>query len=182
MEFPCRCLIRQTKAKLVLGFALVLSGGLFGCSTAHNQLSDSPIRYHNGEYKLVFYLPQTWKGYSVLMSRWDGEKYLPEKDRVVVLARGPIITLRNPQWKTSEPCQDMPIYVFTRGQWDDLHVGKFDAAGAGGVLFELWHNDKYVFGIHSRYNANDSLDGWKDVQDILNKNCAAHSEPHLNDV
>lgn len=165
--------------KFLLCLALVLSGGLFGCSTPHNQLSGLPIRYHKAEYNLAFYLPATWKGYSVLMGRWVGETYQPEKDQVTQVAYGPILTLRNPHWKTNHVHQDIPIYVFTRRQWNDIHLGNYDAVGAGGVIFELWHNDKYVFGIHSRYNANDSVDGWKDAQDILNKNCAAHSEPHL---
>jgi hypothetical protein len=99
-----------------------------------------------------------------------------------VLARGPIIVLRSPQWGTNNLCQDIPVYIFTRQQWDDIHHGKYGAAGAGGVIYELWHNDKYVFGIHSRYNADDSVNGWKEAQDIVNQNCTAHPEPHLHDI
>jgi hypothetical protein len=167
-------------SKLILCLTFVLSGELFGCSTADKQLSSLSVHYHSAEYNLMFYLPATWKGYSVLLGQWDGETYLPEKDKVAEVARGPITTLRDPNWETNHVCQDIPIYVFTRGQWDDIHRGKYDAVGAGGVIFELWHNDKYVFGIHSRYNENDSLEGWKDAQQILNKNCDAHSEPHLD--
>jgi len=171
--------ISQTamKPKLIHGLALVLSGVWFGCSTAA-----LPIRYHNAQYDLAFYLPTDWKNYSVLTQQWNGEKYAPDKDAVVTMAHGPIIVLRNPQWKTNNLYQDIPIYIFTRQQWDDINLGKYYAQGAGGVIYELWHNDKYVFCIHSRYNANDSLNGWKEVQDIVNQNCAAHPEPHLHDI
>jgi hypothetical protein len=165
--------------KFLLCLALVLGGGLFGCSTAYNQLSGLPIRYHNSQYDLTLYLPTDWKGYSVLTDEWEGETYLPEKDKDVVLARGPIIELRNPQWKTNDLYQDIPIFIFTRQQWDDIHLGKYDAVGAGGIIYELWHNGKYVFGIHSRYNSDDSVKGWKEAQDIVNQNCAAHPEPTL---
>ena len=168
--------------KLLLCLALALSGGLIGCSTAHNDLSGLPIRYHNAQYDFTFNLPATWKGSSVLTQHWEGETYLREKDKDVVLARGPMIVLRNPQWKTNNLYQDIPVYIFTRRQWDDIYLGKYDAAGASGVIYELWHDDKYVFGIHSRYNADDSLNGWKEAQDIVNQNCAAHPEPHLHDI
>ena len=168
--------------KLVLCLVLVLSGGLFGCSTNRNQLSDLPIRYHNAQDDFTFYLPASWKGYSVAAKQWEGETYLPKKNKDVVLAHGPIIVLRNPQWKTNNLYQDIPVYIFTRPQWDDIHLGKYDAAGAGGVIYELWHNDKYVFGIHSRYNADDSVNGWKETQVIVNQNCATHPEPHLHDT
>jgi hypothetical protein len=172
---------RRTKIvnpKLILCLALVLSGGLFGCTTDH-QLTGLPIRYYNAQCNFTFYLPTNWQGYSVLMEEWEGKTYLPEKDKDVVLSRGPIIVLRNPQWKTNILYQDIPIYIFTRQQWDDIHLGKYDAVGAGGDIDELWHNDKFVLGIHSRYNADDSINDWKEVQDIVKQNCAAHGMPHL---
>jgi hypothetical protein len=170
------------QSKIILYLALVLSGGLFGCSTAHNHLSSLPIRYHNSQYNSTFCLPANWKGYSVLTRQWEGEEYAPEKDTVVKVADGPIIVLRNPQWKTNNLYQDIPVYIFTRQQWDDIHLGKYDAVGAGGVIDEIWHNDKYVFGIHSRYNADDSINGWSKVQGIVNQNCVAHPGPHLHDI
>jgi hypothetical protein len=168
--------------KLLLGLALVLSGGLFGCSTNRNHLSGLPIRYHNAQYKLTFYLPTDWKDCSALTQQWAGEKYVSDKDAVVTVAHGPIIVLRNPQWETNNLYQDIPFYIFTRQQWDDMNLGKYAAVGAGGVLYELWHDDEYVFGIHSRYNTDDSVNGWKEAQDIVHQNCAAHPEPHLHDI
>ncbi len=77
--------------KLLLCFALVLSGGLFGCSTAHHQLSGLPIRSHNPQCGLTFYLPASWQGYLVLTQQCEGETYLPKDDKDVVLERGSVI-------------------------------------------------------------------------------------------
>jgi hypothetical protein len=115
-----------------------------------------------------------------LTEHWDGETYLPAKGKDVVLARGPIIVLRNPLWKTNDLCQDIPIHVFTRQQWDDIKLGDYNAAGAGGVIYELWHNDKYVFGIHSRtFGFNDELKYWRETEGIVDRNCAVHPAPYL---
>jgi hypothetical protein len=168
------------KHELILCLALVLGGGLFGCSTAENHPADLPVHYHNAQYDLTFGLPADWKGYSVVTQHWDGETYLPDKDKDVALAQGPIIVLRNPLWKTGDLYLDIPIYVFTRPQWDDMHLGKYDAAGAGGVIDELWHNDKYVFGIHSRtFGYNEDLKDWRNTEDLVDRNCAAHPGKHL---
>lgn len=74
--------------------------------------------------------------------------------------------------------QDIPIMVFTRSQWKDEQQGMFFPC-AGGVIGEMWHNQKYVFGLFSRYNAYDDMKGWKEADDIIATNCAAHLEPTL---
>jgi hypothetical protein len=166
--------------KLILYLALVLGGGLMGRSTVQNHPAGLPIRYRNAQYEFTFYLPAAWRGYSVLTEYWDDETYSPDKDKIVVLARGPIIVLRNPLWKTNDLYQDIPIYVFTRRQWDDIHLGKYDAVGAGGIIYELWHNDKYAFGIHSRtFGINEDLKDWRETEKIVDQNCAVHPAPHL---
>ncbi len=163
------------KPKFALCLALILSISLMGCSSFQHHPAGLPIRYHNAQYQLTFYLPDAWRGYSVLTNYWDGQAYSPVQDKIIELASGPIIVLRNPLWKTNDPYQDIPIYVFTRRQWDDIHLGKYDAAGAGGLIEELWHNDEYVFGIHSRtFGFNDELEAWRETEDIVNRNSAIH--------
>lgn len=163
----------------VVCLALILTAGLMGCSTVHKHPAGLPIRYHNAKYDLTFYLPQTWKRYSILTNEWQGITYVPQKDTDATLARGPIIVLRNPLWRTNDLYQDIPIYVFTRGQWDDMHLGKYDAAGAGGLIGELWHNDKYVFGIHSRAFWAEEFKDYRKAENIVNQNHALHPMPHL---
>jgi len=161
---------------VVLITALVVAG----CSglKVPNNSADAPVVYHNEEYDLTFSLPASWQGYSVLVQQWDGETYFPGKVAEVVAARGPIIVLRSPRWKAKTPRQDIPIMVFTRSQWKAQEHEKYFPY-AGGEIGELWHNDKYVFGLYSRYNFEGNVKGLKEAGDIIRRNCAANGMPHL---
>jgi len=151
-----------------------------GCGALHisSQPSGLPLRYHQTQYGLTFFLPASWQGYSVLIQQWNAPLYSADNQRVAGTERGPIIVFRNAQWKKDGPYQDIPIMVFTRSRWDALHSGKFFPY-AGGVMGEMCHNHQYVFGIYSRYNADDSVKGWKEADDILQRNCALYTTPPL---
>jgi hypothetical protein len=154
--------------------AFVLIGGLVGCATnAPNHPSGLPLRYYNSQYDFTFFLPASWQGYSVLVQQWG-----PNQTDVMVAEEGPIIVLRHPLWKTNVLYQDIPIMVFTHKQWDEENQGRFFPY-AGGIIGEMWHNRKYVFGLYSRYNAGDDVKVWKEADDIIATNCAAHNEPTL---
>jgi hypothetical protein len=165
------------KPSLCICLALVLSGGLFGCSTTRNQLSNLPLRYHNSQYDFTFSLPASWQGYLVLAEQWDGGDLSPAQDKIIYTEHGQQITLRHPQWKTNDLYQDIPIIVFNRKQWDE---GVWPNIYAGGVMDEMWHNRKYVFAISSRYNADDEVKGGQEATDIIKQNCAANDMPHLH--
>ncbi len=168
------------KRKLILCLAFVLGGGLFGCSTnTPNHSAGLPLRYHNAQYDFTFFLPTSWKGYSVLIQQWNGETYFPATDRTAITERGQTITLRNPHWTAGNPYQDIPIDIFTRNQWDALHHGKFwPSLYAGGVMGEIWHNTKYVFAMNNRYSWRE-VEGVKEAVDIVEQNCAANPQDHL---
>lgn len=170
------------KLRPIPRLALFLSVSLFGCSTMtdnhnhSNQPSDLPIVYYNKEYDFTFYLPAGWKGCSVQMQQWSAELESADYQKVIGTERGPMIVLRNPQWKVDEPCQDIPILVFTRSQWDDVAPQRL-FVGAGGTDDEISHNARYVFGINSRHNWGE-LKGWEETGKIVQQNMAA-GEPHL---
>jgi hypothetical protein len=166
------------KPKLILSLALVLSGGLFGCKTA--QSSDAQIIYHNAKYNFTFSVPASWQGYSVLMQQWNAPLYATadSSEKVVGTESGPIIVLRHSLWRTNDLYQDFEIMVFTHKQWKEEYQGRFFPY-AGGIISEMWHNPKYVFGLYSRYNAYGDVKGWKEADDIIATNCATHTEPTL---
>jgi hypothetical protein len=167
------------KPKLILGLALVLSGGLFGCSATHKDLTGLPFHYQNTQYDLTFSLPAGWQGYAVLIQEWKASLYATNNPSgtVVGTERGPIIVLRHPQWRTNDQYQDIEIMVFTQQQWKEECAGGFFPY-AGGVIGEMWHNEKCVFGLYDRYNWGE-LKGMKEVSDLVATNCAGHPGPHL---
>ena len=75
-------------------------------------------------------MPGSWSGYSVLVQQWHEAQGRPE--------HGPLILLRHPLWSAGDPYQDIPILVFTRGQWESDKAGEF-AIGAGGIEEEIGH-------------------------------------------
>jgi hypothetical protein len=164
------------KKRLHISIAMALLAS--GCANAPTHPSALPLCYHNKEYGLVVFLPPSWQGYSVLLQQWEGISYLPAKDVTAVTAQGRMIVLRHPQWRADDPYQDIPIMVFTRSEWDSDKQGRF-GIGAGGFDEEMWHNQKYVFGMSSRYNAADDVKSWKEVADIVEQNHAANSLPRL---
>jgi len=88
-----------------------------------------------------------------------------------------VIVLRHSRWKNSDQYQDIPIQVLTRRQWEADREGRF-SIGAGGYDVEIGHNSEYVFAISSRFNAGDSVKGWKEATDIVERNRAANA-PHF---
>jgi hypothetical protein len=147
-----------------------------GCRSlnAPNAPSGLPVIYRNGEYNFTFFLPAGWRGYSVLLQRWDALDGSQSK----LTDHGPVIVLRHPKWKAIAPYQDIPIRVFTRSQWQ----GGEGPPGidAGGVDFEIAHNAKYVFAIHSRFNWDESVKGREEAGTIVERNQTANG-PHLHD-
>lgn len=123
------------------------------------------IEYQNSEYGFSFTLPATWKGYSILTDSWQG--YLNSQNNVIV-TQGPIISIRNPQWTSTIPRQDIPIWVFTIAQWNSFQQGDYSIS-AGGIYSELGRNANYVFALYSRYNYT-LLPGFEEVQTILESN------------
>jgi len=136
--------------------------------------ANAPILYRNAQYDFTFSLPASWRGYSVMIQEWEGTTFVAD-DKERATERGPTIVIRHPQWKASAPYQDIPILVFTRRQWD-IHERKGIAIYAGGVEYEMEHNANYVFAIYSRFNLAE-VDGWKEAQDIVERNQAANEPP-----
>lgn len=151
-----------------------------GCNTVHLAEHPLAVRYQDTRYGLTFFLPPTWRGYSISVQQLEDERYSPVLGREVVVGHTPMIVLRNPQWQPSAPCQDIPILVVTRTQWDALHQGElWPSLFAGGMMNELWHNQRFVFAMSSRYNADDQVRGWKEVAEVVRQNRAANIMPLL---
>jgi hypothetical protein len=150
--------------------------GSSGGADDREDQSAAPVIYRSAQYAFTFSLPASWQGYTVAIQQWEGQTYGSATDQVVVTERGPIIVLRHPQWRASDPYLDIPILVFTRRQWEKHHQGRF-SVGAGGVEIEIGHNSNYVFAISSRFNAADGVKGWQEATDIVGHNQTANGPP-----
>jgi Antirepressor regulating drug resistance, predicted signal transduction N-terminal membrane component len=129
--------------------------------------SDS-IVYENTDYGFRFVLPKDWKGYSIVNSSWEGLAMAGESGEKVAEV-GPIISLRNPQWTSQTPTQDIPIMVFTLAQWNSLQKGDFWIGAAPIGPSKLGSNNRYVFAIPARYNFAFPK-GYEEVESILEGN------------
>jgi hypothetical protein len=123
------------------------------------------IVYKNKKYRFRFFLPASWKGYSILVSEWSGGAIRHDgSDQSPKIQQGPAIIIRHPHWTAANPYQDIPIMVFTRAQWEEADKFSFSAAPIGPG--EIGRNAKYVFALPARFNYAD-MDGVEDVNEIF---------------
>jgi len=108
------------------------------------------ITYHNTQYGFDFALPDSWKGYSIVTTEWQG--LVASQIGDVVAQRGPIISIRHPFWSLANPRQDIPIMVFTANQWSLLQQDQFHIGAAPINPSMLGQNVNYVFALPARYN------------------------------
>jgi hypothetical protein len=79
-----------------------------------------PITYTNNTYGFTFSLPADWKGYTIVTSTWNGAGDEACPAGACPSIRGPEILIRNPQWTKANPWQDIPIMIFTQGEWSEI--------------------------------------------------------------
>lgn len=168
--------------RIMLGFVLLLSVSLFGCAnkTNVNPVNITPqqnentnvskdvkaIVYENTKYGFKISLPQSWKGYKIIPNEWKGLA-VGETEGEKVIEKGPMISIRHPEWTAKNPRQDIPIMVFTISQWEELQKDKFHIGAAPIGPRELGRNSKYVFALPARYNFAFPI-GYEEVENILN--------------
>src|SRR6185437_6865362 len=129
--------------------------------------SSSATIYQNDLYGLTFHLPSDWTGYTVLHDRWQAYEYDDKLDRDVLAGTGPILILRHPIWRTDHRRQDIPILVFTTEQWQ---ADVPERIYAGGTIYELCRNKRYVCGIYSRFAAADGIAGAQSAEKAAMQN------------
>jgi hypothetical protein len=126
------------------------------------------IEYQNTQYGFDFSLPDSWRGYTIVTDRWEGLSISdgPAIGDSKIVERGPLISIRHPEWTEQDKRQDIPIMIFTRSQWNALQKEKFHIGAAPIGPTELGRNNKYVFALPARYNFAFPT-GFEEVQEIL---------------
>jgi len=122
------------------------------------------ISYKNDDYGFNFSLPESWKNYSIVTSKWEGT-LLHDNSKL----EGLIINIRHPQWTLENKRQDIPIMIFTHEQWELIQNDKLGVGAAPIAPRELGHNKSYVFALPARYNYS-FLTGYEEVESIIENN------------
>jgi len=137
-------------------------------SPINNKNVVKTLVYTNKEFGFRFELPRSWKGYSAVVSQWqggDGRTYQagePMPPPVV----GPLISIGHPLSTEANPRQNIPIMVFTKAQWRLIEQDKLIVSAAPIGPSELGRNAKYVFALPPRFNYA-LIDGWEEVNEII---------------
>ena len=92
------------------------------------------------------YLPESWKGYSIIEEQWEGTS------NGQLVETGPQLLIRHPGWIQDNPRQDIPIMVFTHEQWNALQNEGFSVGAAPIGPSKLGSNSQYVFALPARYS------------------------------
>jgi hypothetical protein len=119
------------------------------------------IEYRNTKYGFSFTLPESWKGYLVLWSEWQGN-VLGSDGSVARVLRGPEVKIRHPKWTEENPREDLPLMIFTIAEWNEhpnVSAAPFDPG-------EFGRNRKYVFAVPPRWDY-DYAEGWEEAEKIL---------------
>lgn len=137
------------------------------------------IVYSNTQYGFIFSLPESWKGYSIITSEWEGRAIGGSQSGETV-ETGPKISIRHPQWTSENRRQDIPIMIFTLTQWNALQQGEFLVSPAPVGPTELGRNTRYVFALPARYNYAFPP-GYEEVEKILEANPLRTNEDYSDD-
>ncbi len=139
-----------------------------------NMFVPKPVEYKNSEYGFSIVLPDSWKGYRVIESKWLGYEIDTPSD--IPTDQGPIIQIRHPNWKEDDPYQDIPIMVFTLEQWKVIQDEKLSVSAAPFPPTELARNSIYVLALPARYNYS-FYKGWQEVETIIKSGALKAFEP-----
>lgn len=157
-------------AILVVVLVIAVAGVLYWQNGQAPSVSPTPTpsatvsstEYRNTQYGFSVALPDSWKGYTVLNSQWEGRDVATNK----VTVQGPIVTIRHPLWTTSNPREDMPVMIFTPAQWALVQSEKMAVSAAPIPPSVLGQNSKYVIALPARYNY-DFKTGFEEVDQLV---------------
>jgi hypothetical protein len=109
--------------------------------------------YRNEEYGFELLLSDGWEGYSITEDSID---------------RGLLIMVRHPAWTEANKHADIPVLVYTLGQWKEWESENFESYQTAAPIgpMERGRNTNYVFATAPRYNYS-FLEGWEDVEEII---------------
>lgn len=124
--------------------------------------STTAVVYNNSEYGFTVSLPESWKGFSIVTSFWEGNPLTATGTPQT----GTRVVIRNPKWTSALPYQDIPVLVFTVSQWNQYQAEDFSVSAAPILASELGRNNRYVFALPPRWNFTYG-EGYEEAERIV---------------
>ena len=134
------------------------------------------VEYRDSALGFSFSLPESWEGFSIRTSNWEGLKSGDLGDEVV--EQGPIVYIVHPKSTAQQPRQEIPVMVFTIDQWDRMQRGEWHVGAAPIGPLELGRNSRYVLALPARYNYAFP-EGWEEVEQIIQSHPLVTFEPSV---
>jgi len=121
--------------------------------------------YKNNEYGFTMVFPDSWKGYTIEKSTWQGWR----NDGLGEIRNYSDIKLifKNPQTTVKEQWQDIPIMVFTSDVWQLVSEGKISVSAAPIGPAKIGENSKYIFATPPRWYGFTDAIGFREAVDIV---------------
>ncbi len=135
-------------------------------SSSSNNSQISKVDFINVEFGFSLSLPESWRGYKVVLSKWQGFDVNSTFEKPAPTETGPVISVRHPLWTEDKPRQDIPIMVFTIAQWEKVAKEELSVSAAPIPPTELGRNTKYIFALPARYNYAFP-EGFEEVEKII---------------
>ena len=163
--------MNNNPVKIIIVVIILAVLGVFAYQNFNKPINNPPVDstkispvYTDNQYGFSIALPNSWVGYTILNSQWEGRDIATG----TVTEHGPEITLRHPLWTEANPREDMPVMVFTTAQWAIVNSGKIALGAAPIAPGVLGKNSKYVIALPARYNY-DYKTGWEEVDTLVNQ-------------
>lgn len=116
--------------------------------------------YRNTDYGFEIKFPDSWKGFEVVKSTWEGNLIDGNKKY-----SGVLVILKNPSLASEYNFQGIPIMVITPDDWKLIDGGKVAVSAAPIGPSKVGQNAKYVFATPPRYiGFADSLSAQQNEQ------------------
>lgn len=160
--------------------AIVIAAGWAFNWWQHNSFPPTPINqvnnwktYTNNAYGFILNFPNTWKGYTVAESSWQGRDVNTNQEY-----SGPEIIIKNPQTTAKQAWQDIPIMVFNHDEWtavsNERGCGQNEpgckeiAVSAAPIPpAKIGENAKYVFATPPRWYGFTDAIGFQEAVNIV---------------
>jgi hypothetical protein len=121
--------------------------------------------YTNTEFGFSMTFPESWKGYTIAKSIWNGQGIEAPVENTKY--SGVLLTIKNPQTTTQQAWQDIPIMVFTPDVWQLIQAEKVSVSAAPLPPAQIGQNAKYVFATPPRWYGFTDAVGFQEAIEIV---------------